>query len=103
MIFRAAAALSSDDPGPATAGLRGQLSTMALASGGTPNWVTLSVEGPTRVREPRGHEWFEWSATVTVEGGIELSDEFLDAAVPLRWPSPAVEETAPQRAWRDVA
>jgi hypothetical protein len=103
VIFRAAAALSSDDPGAATAGLRGQLSTMALASGAIPDWVTLSVQGPIRVREPRGHEWFEWSATVTVEGGLELSDEHLDAAVPLRWPSRAVEETAPQQAWRDAA
>jgi hypothetical protein len=101
--FRAAAALSSADPGEATAGLRGQLITMASASGATPDWPTMAVEGPRRVRGLRGPEWFEWSATVAVDGGFDLTEETpLGAEVGERW-AETITETAPHRLWHGAA
>jgi hypothetical protein len=100
--FRAAAALSSADPGEATAGLRGQLETMASASGATPHWRTLAVEGPRQIRGLRGPEWFEWSATVAVDGGFDLTEETPLGAEHECWAA-AITETAPHRLWHGAA
>ena len=86
----------------ATTGLRGQLTTMASASGAIPDWPTMAVEGPHRIRGLRGPEWFEWSATVAVDGGFDLTEE-----TPLGdghdcW-SAAITETAPHRLWHGAA
>ena len=79
MMYRAAAALPSNDRGRATAGLQGQLRLMATAARATPDWSTLVVAGPTRVAEPQGRTWFEWTGEVAVEGG-DLPDLPVDDA-----------------------
>ncbi|MGZ4618565.1 MAG: hypothetical protein ACXV3F_07520 [Frankiaceae bacterium] len=99
MMYRAAAAVPYDNSERVTAGLRGQLGMMALATGATPDWTTLAVEGPTAAVGLRGRGWFEWTATVMVDGGEDISDDEVDAAI---WgairpaASVAAEETAPQ-------
>ncbi len=67
MLYRAAAALPSDDRERATAELRGQLRVIAAAVGSIVDWTTLLVDGPTEVPGWCGRSWFEWSATVSVE------------------------------------
>jgi len=99
VIYRAAATLSYDNRERATAGLRGQLRLMAAAGGGTPDWTTLSVEGPTESVGLLGRIWFKWTATVVAEICEEAGDEVLDAAVGgggRPTDGVAVEETAPQ-------
>jgi hypothetical protein len=64
VIFRAASALPYNDRARAVAGLRGQLRLMVLAGGATPDWLTMSVEGPVEVAGLHGAVWFEWTATV---------------------------------------
>jgi hypothetical protein len=68
VIYRAAAALPYDDLQRATAGLRGQLRIMTLADDVTPDWSTLTVEGPTETPGWHGRVWFEWTATVRARG-----------------------------------
>ena len=68
----------------ATAGLRGQLRIMAAAGGGTPDWSTLSVEGPDRATGLHGRILFEWTASVTVVGGRDLTRDPLDEDDPSR-------------------
>lgn len=65
MEYRAAAALPYDDRERATAGLQGQLRLIAGCDGLTPDWTTLSVDGPTEAQGVQGRTWFEWTATVT--------------------------------------
>jgi hypothetical protein len=72
MHYRATAALPYNNRERAVASLRDQLRVMALAGGGSPNWSTLVVEGPTEAPGPRGRTWFEWSATVDSDGGRDL-------------------------------
>lgn len=78
MIYRAAAAYPYLDEQLATAGLRGQLRVMALAGDASPDWSTLVVEGPTRAPGARGRSWYEWTATLSVEGGRDLIHDVAD-------------------------
>ena len=97
-MYRAAAALPYDNLERATAGLCGQLRVMAGAGEATPDWSTLAIEGPTEAVGLPDRTWFEWTATVVVDGGVVGSDEALDAAIPAaRRPAEtlAAEETAP--------
>ena len=55
---------------------------MAVAAGATPDWSTLEVHGPTPAPGRPDVVWFEWTATVTADGGAELDDALLDAAMP---------------------
>ena len=66
--------MPDDDPDRAAAGLRRQLRLMATATGATPDWGTLSVEGPTEAELIEGRTWFEWRARVQVDGA-GLDDE----------------------------
>ncbi|MGY2084003.1 hypothetical protein [Blastococcus sp. SYSU DS0539] len=97
-MYRAAAALPSDDRTRVTAGLRRQLRVMAAAAGADPDWSTLRVEGPAPGEEYRGTGLSEWTATVVVPGdrGM-LDDRLIDAllpAAPQRRAAPP-EETSP--------
>ena len=79
MIYRAAAAFPYDNEEQASAALRGQLRIIALAGGGIPDWSTLVVEGPlesTGFSGRRSH--FEWSATLSADGGRDLTRESID-------------------------
>ena len=78
VIYRAAAALPHRDRERATAGLCDQLRVLAAAGGGTLDWQTLAVDGPTPAGGPGGTPWFEWSATVTVIGGRDLTRDPVD-------------------------
>ncbi len=49
MTYQAAAALPYNDRVRVVADLRGQLRLMALADGATPDWSTMTVEGPVEV------------------------------------------------------
>ncbi len=64
MTYRASTALPYSDRGRAVAGLRGQLRLTAIADGMTPDWSTMSVEGPVEGKGLHGAIWYEWSATV---------------------------------------
>ena len=94
MLYRAAAALPSDDRERATAELRGQLRVIAAAVGSVPDWTTLVVDGPTELAEWSGQSWFEWSATVSVvDDGEDVGTGLLvEDAGPSGW---LVEETQP--------
>ena len=99
MIYRAAAALPNDNRDRATLGLRGQLRLMALAGDGMPDWSTLTVAGPSAVVGARGRTWYEWRATLVVDGGISPDDpdptpSLLPSAP--RETETLLEETAPQ-------
>lgn len=72
MIYRAAAAYPYIDGQRATTGLRAQLRLMALAGGGSPDWSTLVVEGPTQAPGSQDRGWYEWTATVSVAGGRDF-------------------------------
>ena len=78
VIYRAAAALPHRDRERATAGLCSQLRVLAAAGGGMLDWQTLTVHGPTEVHGPGGTPWFEWSATITVVGGHDLTRDPVD-------------------------
>ena len=58
--------------------LRGQLRLMALAGDGNPDWSTLAVEGPTKGPELGQRTWFESTATVSVDGGRDLTRDLAD-------------------------
>ena len=47
-----------------------------------PDWTTLVIDGPTEAVGMHGRTWFEWRATVVADGGEEVSDDVLDAAIP---------------------
>jgi hypothetical protein len=97
-MFRAAAALPSNDREVAIAGLRGQLHVMATAAGAVPDWSTLDVEGPVAGGEITDAGWSEWAATVTVAvGAHHLSDSAIDALVSARsqWIRGTSADTAP--------
>lgn len=97
MIYRAAAAYLHDNADEATAALRGQLRIMALAGGGTPDWSTLVVDGPTESTGHHGRRWYEWTATLSADGGRDLTRECVDddlRAVPSS--GPADSSTMPQ-------
>ena len=85
-VLRAAAALPHDDREDAVAELRSQLCVMADSSGGTPDWTTFTVTGPTEMAGAQDGARFEWTATVVVHGE-SLLDVFTDpdeeAALPL--------------------
>lgn len=68
MIYRAAAALPHEDRNRALDGLRGQLRIMAVATGATPDWTTLTVAGPDEVAGAAQRMRFEWHASVVVHG-----------------------------------
>ena len=57
---------------------------MALAGGGTPDWTTMVVQGPTEVVGLHGRTWFQWTATVTVIGRRDLTRDPIDNY--LAWP-----------------
>jgi hypothetical protein len=64
MMYRAAAALPSDDTAQATLQLQERLELIAAAGGRVPDWSTLAVDGPTAGPEWRGQAWYEFTATV---------------------------------------
>ena len=65
MIWQATAAYPYVDQQRATSGLRGQLrDIVAQASAGSPDWSTLTVEGPAEVPAAHGRSWFVWTASV---------------------------------------
>ena len=78
VIYRAAAAYPYVDADHAATALREQLRLMALAGGGTPDWSTLLVEGPTEWTGLHGPTWFEWTATLSADGGRDLTRDQLD-------------------------
>ena len=78
MIYRAAAAYPYVDVKQATAALREQLRLMALAGGGTPDWSTLVLDGPSVSAAQYGEAFFEWTATLSVDGGRDLTRDFGD-------------------------
>ncbi|MGY1712516.1 hypothetical protein ACI8AC_23695 [Geodermatophilus sp. SYSU D00758] len=83
--YRAAAAYPYPNRERATSALRGQLRLMALAGGGTADWSTLTVQGPRKAPGFRGVCWYEWWATVEVDGGRDLTlDPASDALPPGR-------------------
>jgi hypothetical protein len=93
-MYRAAAALPFTDREAAIVGLQGQLTVMAAAAGASPDWSTLSVEGPT---VPHASGLSEWAATVIIAAATyDLSDGLIDSLVgsapQLKTP---VEDTAP--------
>ena len=51
---------------------------MAVAAGATPDWSTLTVEGPTESTGLHGRTWYEWRATLSVNGGRDLLRESVD-------------------------
>lgn len=70
MILRAAAALPFDDRERAIDVLRDQLRVMAAAEGGTPDWTTLTVAGPSEMAAAEEETRFEWAASVAVHGTV---------------------------------
>jgi hypothetical protein len=68
LIYRAAAALPHANRDWATHTLACQLRIMAKAAGGTPDWTTLAMTGPTNVSGAPERARFEWTASVTVRG-----------------------------------
>ena len=71
-IYQAAAALSHQNRGRATEGLRDQLTIMALAAGLTPDWSTLAVTGPTEMTGTQHGARFEWTGRVAMRGSSPL-------------------------------
>jgi hypothetical protein len=71
-IYQAAAALSHQNRGRATEGLRDQLTIMALAAGLTPDWSTLAVAGPTEMTGTQHGARFEWTGRVAMRGSSPL-------------------------------
>jgi hypothetical protein len=71
-IYQAAAALSHQDRGRATEGLRDRLTIMALAAGQTPDWSTLAVTGPTEMTGTQHEARFEWTGRVAMRGSSPL-------------------------------
>lgn len=63
-VFTVRAAWPYRDRERAELGLRGHLRRITLAAGVTPDWSTLTVEGPTVSRGAHGHTWYEWTGTV---------------------------------------
>lgn len=68
VALTAAAALPRDDRECAVAALRNQLVVMADSAGGTPDWTTLTVTGPTEMPGAQDGARFEWTASVVVHG-----------------------------------
>jgi hypothetical protein len=77
VIYQAAAALPHANREFATHGLGGQLRIMATAAGGTPDWTTLAVMGPTEVAGAPERARFEWTASVAV-CGVTVVDALQD-------------------------
>ena len=71
-IYQAAAALSHQNRGRASEGLRNQLTIMALAAGLTPDWSTLAVTGPTEMTGTQHGARFEWRGRVAMRGSSPL-------------------------------
>jgi hypothetical protein len=68
-MCEAASALPYHDRERAIAGLRGQLRIMAATADATPDWVTLTDEGPTEAPGLHGATWIAWTATVETTDG----------------------------------
>ena len=68
LIYRAAAALPHANREWATHALACQLRIMATAAGGTLDWTTLAMTGPTNVAGAPERARFEWTASVAVRG-----------------------------------
>jgi hypothetical protein len=68
LIYRAAAALPHANRDLATHALACQLRIMATAAGGTVDWTTLAMTGPTNVSDAPERARFEWTARVAVRG-----------------------------------
>ncbi len=98
MIYRAAAAYPDDNEEQASAALRGQLRIIALAGGGIPDWSTLVVEGPSESTGfPGRRSNYEWSATLSADGGRDLTRESIDDDLgAVRTSGPADSTTMPQ-------
>ena len=78
VIYRAAAAYPYVNVEQATTGLREQLRLIALAGGGIPDWSTLNLEGPTESPDQHGRTLFEWTATLSADGGRDLVRDLTD-------------------------
>jgi len=52
------------DPERAAMALRADLRHRAAEAGATPDWSTLSIEGPTETCSTHGRTWFGWVGTV---------------------------------------
>ncbi|SFO58039.1 hypothetical protein SAMN05660359_04479 [Geodermatophilus obscurus] len=61
--YRVTATAPYDDRERAVAGSRGQLRLMAIADSATPDWSTMTIEGPVEVTGLHGATWYEWTAT----------------------------------------
>jgi hypothetical protein len=72
VVYQAAAALPHANREWATYGLGGRLRIMAMAAGGTPDWTTLAVTGPTEVADAPERARFEWTASIAVRGASDL-------------------------------
>ncbi len=97
VIYRAAAAYPCVDVEQATTALREQLRLMALAGGGTPDWSTLRVQGPIESTRQHGPTLFEWTATLSADGGRDLTRDSVDddLQLPVANAGPA-DSTMPQ-------
>jgi hypothetical protein len=99
VIYQAAAALPHANRATAVHGLEGRLRIMAMAAGGTPDWTTLAVTGPTEVDGAPEQARFEWTASVAARGASVFDmlpdpDAFPDACPPART---AADATLPFR------
>jgi hypothetical protein len=101
LIYRAAAALPHANREWATHALACQLRIMAAAAGGTLDWATLAMTGPTKVAGAPELARFEWTASVAVRGVSDVDalpdpDAFpparaaADATLPFRVDSSSV-------------
>jgi hypothetical protein len=72
LIYHAAAALPHANREWATHELACRLRIMAVAAGGTLDWTTLAVAGPTDVPGAPERARFEWTASVAVRGASVL-------------------------------
>jgi hypothetical protein len=97
VIYRAAASYPHDNEEQASAALRGQLRIIALAGGGIPDWSTLVLEGPFESTGFGRRSCYEWSATLSADGGRDLTRESIDDDLGvLRTSDPADSSTMPQ-------
>ncbi len=96
MIYRAAAAYPYQNAEQASADLRGQLRVIAIAGGGIPDWSSLVVAGPVDLTGLYGRRWFEWAATISADGGRDLTREAVDDDLRVAPTDGAAESTMPQ-------
>ena len=66
------------------------LDEQGCAEHGAPDWNTMTIVGPTKIRDARGHVTLQWSVTVHCEPSPPVV-----AVVPPPAPEPALAETDP--------